>query len=113
MRTFIVKLVFEVSVGGQHQHFDEQTRLFNALSREEAIEAANALGEEETQQFVNTNGEMVEWKFSGSTDVLEITGKSNGSLLYSESKYNEDVREYGMYIRSKSLAVSGRISTFV
>lgn len=113
MKTFLVKLVFDVTVGGEHQHFDEQLRVFTATSRGEALATANSLGEEEAQRFVNTKGEVIAWKFSGATDIIEITGKPNGSLLFSESKYNEDVRGYAVFIRSKAIAVSGGIPTFV
>ena len=113
MKAFIIKLVFEVTVGGEHQHFDEQARLFNALSPHEALEAANGLGDEEAQQFVNKSGEMIAWRFFGVTEIIEITGKSNGTLLFSESRYNEDVKGYAGYIRSKAIAVTGRIPTFV
>jgi hypothetical protein len=113
MKTFIIKLVFEVTVGGEHQHFDEQMRVFTSLSSEEALNEAADIGDAEAQQFVNRAGDMIEWKFSGITDIIEISGKSNGSLLYSQSKHNEDVREYNLFVGSKSIAIKRGVPTFV
>ncbi len=96
MSKYIAKIVFQIVSGdGKHTpQFDEQFRLFEAKTENEALEKARAKGKKEETSFLNEKKEIVLWKYIGVTELMELQDMADGAQIYSCTQEAEDENNY-------------------
>jgi len=107
MNKYIAKIVFQIVSGnGKHTpQFDEQFRLFEAKTENEALEKARAKGKEEETSFLNEKKETVLWKYIGVTDLMEIQDMADGAQIYACTQEADDVNNYIQVVKQKERTI--------
>ncbi len=114
MKTFITKLIFNVQANkdGNDEEFDEQLRMINAASKQDAFYKAKALGRQEEEIFVNHQNQLITWKFIDVAEVIDLAELKDGELLCSQTLKTEDAEGYIQYVRQKSIEIQAKSLTF-
>jgi hypothetical protein len=96
MNWYLTKIVYRIICGqGDHTaQFDEQLRLIQANSAEEAFEKSTALGEKEEDKFYNEDQKVVQWKFINVSELYKLSGLLDGAELYSRIQETENAELY-------------------
>jgi hypothetical protein len=96
MNWYLTKIVYRIICGqGAHTaQFDEQLRLIQAHSTEEAFEKATALGEKEEDNFFNEDQKLVQWKFINVAELYKLSGLLDGAELYSRIQETDNAELY-------------------
>lgn len=91
MNWFVATIVMEISIDGESstQQFDEQLRLVQAPTKEEAIIKAVEIGYREEDQYRNVKGKEVRWIFKGVTHLCPVL-----SALTDGVELCSTIREY-------------------
>ena len=76
MNWYVAKLVFRVISGnGDHNaQFDEQLRLINADTEQQAFEKASSIGHANQDSFLNVQKQTVKWQFIDVAELNAISG---------------------------------------
>jgi len=94
MNWYIAKIVYRILSGtnSDDAQFDEQLRLIQADSKEEAFHKAQLTGVREEEIFMNTNRQLVQWKFINVAELYKLGQMIDGAELYSriEERGNAD-----------------------
>ena len=103
MKWFLAKIVYRIICGDGHHtaQFDEQLRLITALNEANALQKAAAVGRQEEEVFHNERKQLVQWKFSGVTELHTLEGLTDGAEVYSQIKETGDPEAYSSFIRYK------------
>lgn len=118
MNWYIAKIVFNIISGeGDHMpQFDEQYRLIDAESLEEAFEKAKLIGQNEEEILFNQRNEMVRWEFVNISELYAINELRDGMELFScvheekdRSGYIDTVNLKAAYVQSKFEAEKQRV----
>lgn len=114
MSTFITKLMFQVQIQDTNRiaQFDEQIRVVEASTYEEALEKAMDLGKSEETSFLNVNNQKVTWKFIEVFDLICISELKDGSQVYSTTHEKEDPEVFINYVRQNSVEIRSKSLTF-
>lgn len=106
--------MFNISIedGKQNSHFDEQIRLIESHSIEDAFYKARGIGKREEESFVNDQNELVSWNFIDVAEVYQIEGLRDGDQVYSNTHIQSDAASYIGYIRQKSMEIQTKSLTF-
>jgi len=114
MNKYIAKLAFQIVSGdGKHTpQFDEQFRIFEAKSENEALAKARAKGKEEETSFLNESKENVSWKYIGVLDLIELKDMEDGAQIYSNTEEAEDATSYINIVKQKERTIE-TLSNFV
>ena len=85
MNWYIAKVVFNIVSGaGDHTpQFDEQYRLVNAESMQEAFYKATKIGQGEEEILLNDKEEIVKWEFVDVAELYAIDELRDGMELFS------------------------------
>ena len=96
MNWYLTKIVYRIICGqGNHTaQFDEQLRLIQAGSAQEAFEKAAALGEKEADKFYNEDQKLVQWKFINVAELYKLSGLLDGAELYSRVQESDNAELY-------------------
>lgn len=108
MNWYLAKLVFRIVCGeGKHTaQFDEQLRLIQAGSRQQAFQKARKVGKEEEDHFENQQKEMVHWEFIDVSELNQLDGIADKSEIYSRVHEEERGDQYEELIRRRSEKLS-------
>ena len=81
MSWYLTKIVYRIICGqGNHTaQFDEQLRLIEADSSQEAFEKATTLGQKEEDKFFNEEQKLVQWKFINVAELYKLSGLLDGA----------------------------------
>ena len=103
MKWFLAKIVYRIICGDGHHtaQFDEQLRLITALDENNALAKAAIIGRQEEEVFYNERKQMVQWKFTGVTELHTLEGLTDGAEVYSQIKETGDPEAYSSFIRYK------------
>ena len=114
MNKYIAKIAFQIVSGdGKHTaQFDEQFRIFEAKTENEALIKARAKGKEEEVTFLNDKNETVNWKYIGVLELLELKDLADGAQIYSCTEETEDANNYINLVRQKERTIE-TLSNFV
>ena len=114
MQTYIVKLLFNISIdnGNDRSQFDEQTRIIKSWSAEDAFHKARAIGYKEDETFVNTENKLVSWQFVDVTEVYPMEDYKDGDQIFSNSRQEKDHQSYITFIKQKAMEVQIKNLTF-
>jgi hypothetical protein len=93
---FIAKIVFNIVTGTNKtkSQFEEQLRLVEAESREEAFLKARAIGIGEEEVFLNEEGRLIKWEFVDIADLLPVESLNSGVEIYSQIHETEESEQY-------------------
>ncbi len=107
MNWYLVKMVFRIVCGnGDHKaQFDEQLRLINADSREEAFGKAARMGKTENDSFYNNQEQMVQWRFINISELHLLSELIDGAELYSRIEETENAEAYTHTVHQKAEAI--------
>ncbi|HEY2648395.1 MAG TPA: DUF4288 domain-containing protein [Puia sp.] len=96
MSWYLTKIVYRIICGqGNHTaQFDEQLRLIEADSSQEAFEKATTLGQKEEDKFFNEEQNLVQWKFINVSELYKLSGLLDGAELYSRIQETDNADLY-------------------
>lgn len=105
---FLAKMVFRIVCGnGEHTaQFDEQLRLIEANSREEAIDKAKQMGLKEQDAFYNQRLKLVRWEFINVSELHAIGALADGIELYSKIEEKDNAENYMVAVHRKAEQLS-------
>jgi hypothetical protein len=111
---YITKLIFNINIGdGVHAtQFDEQLRLINAGSPEEAFFKARALGRAEEESFTTESKKNVSWKFIDVAELSPIGNLKDGAEIYSNTYEAEEANAYIKFVRHKAMVIQSENLVF-
>ena len=102
MNWYIAKVVFNILAPEAPSQFEEQLRLVEAHSLEEAFLKAKAIGiNEEADGHLNTTRRV----FVDVADIAELDNLQNGLELYSRIHRTKESREYIHRVHQRSLEI--------
>lgn len=104
MNWYITKMVFRIICGdGNHTpQFDEQIRLIQAGSSEEAFHKARLMGAKEEEVFFNQQSQLVQWKFINTSELYLLNDFIDGAELYSRIEEKENAEQYIYIVNQKA-----------
>ena len=104
MNWYLSKMVFRIICGdGNHTaQFDEQLRLVQAGSKEEAFHKAQLLGGREEEMFFNQHQQLVQWQFISVSELYQLNELIDGAELYSRIEEKENADSYLHIIHKKA-----------
>jgi len=104
MNWYLAKLVFRIITGdGNHTaQFDEQLRLIEAKSPEEAFHKGQSLGMRSEEIFFNQREQLVQWQFISVSELNPISELKDGTELYSRVEETGDADSYMKFIHAKA-----------
>lgn len=104
MNWYLSKLIFRIICGdGQHKaQFDEQLRLIQASSKEEAFHKAQSLGMKSEELFFNQRQQLVQWQFISVSEIYLLQELMDGAELYSRVEETEDAESYLKFVHAKA-----------
>ncbi|HEX5554424.1 MAG TPA: DUF4288 domain-containing protein [Chitinophagaceae bacterium] len=107
MDWYIAKIVYQILVSGEEQtaQFEEQLRLIQADSKQEALDKATSLGEQEESVFYNYRDQPVYWKFLDVPELQPVQQLNDGLQLYSHLEQPEYAESYLALMESKAESV--------
>lgn len=107
MNWYIAKIVFNITADGgvNKTQFDEQLRLINADSTEEALLRARTIGLSEEDSFYNDNKKKVKWEFVNVAELLPIKKLEDGMELYSRIHETEEANSYINFVHQKAITL--------
>ncbi|MFY9308056.1 MAG: DUF4288 domain-containing protein [Bacteroidia bacterium] len=114
MNSYLAKLVFNIVIENKNitSQFDEQIRVIQAHSPEDAFIKARAIGKREEDSFINKKNETVQWKFIDITGLYSLKEAKDGEQLYSQTHEADDSNSFINYIREKAMLVQTNLLTF-
>src|SRR5262245_19619963 len=112
MERYLAKLVFAVSVDGTFDHFDEQYRMVEANSAEDAFLKARALARTEAGTFTGAQGQLVQWQQVDVSELFSLDSLQAGDLLFSQSVSQNDRAGYTDFVRRKAMEIQLKNLTF-
>jgi hypothetical protein len=105
MNWYITKIVFNITAEQNNNQFDEQLRLINAESSEEAFLKARTIGLREEDTFYNDNMREVKWAFVNVSEIIPVNKLEDGIELYSRIHETEDTSQYIHVVHQKAIAL--------
>lgn len=106
MNWYIAKIVFGITAENKDtKQFDEQLRLIEAETQEEAFLKARMIGLSEEDSFVNDKNKMVKWEFINVAELMQIKRLEDGVEVYSRIHEMEEAKSYVNFIHQKAMAL--------
>src|SRR3569832_1262023 len=106
MNWYIAKIVFNInSDSNGKKQFDEQLRLINADTDEEALLRARTIGISEEDTFYNDKKKKVKWEFINVAELLPIKRLEDGMELYSRIHETDEGTSYINYVHQKAISL--------
>ncbi|MDI1353859.1 MAG: DUF4288 domain-containing protein [bacterium] len=114
MKRYLAKLMFNIRIenGKENSQFDEQIRLIESTSLEDAFYKARGIGKREEETFLDDQNKLVSWNFIDVAEVYQIEGLRDGEQVYSNTHTQTDAASYIGYIRQKSMEIQAKSLTF-
>jgi Domain of unknown function (DUF4288) len=115
MNWYLAKMVFNIDIeNGQHnKQFDEQLRMIQAESRDEAFFKARALGKREEVNFLNTKKKKIDWKFIDVSEINKLNEVNDGSQIYSSTHETKEANEYISFVKHKATVIQTESLVFI
>lgn len=114
MNRYLVKLMFNINInnGSNVSQFDEQVRVIESPSLEDAFYKARAIGRREEETFLNAEQQTVNWQFIDVAEVYPLEKFKDGEQIYSSTRKIKDSGAFISYIRQKSMEIQAKNLTF-
>ena len=105
MNWYIAKVVFNITAEQNTNQFDEQLRLVNAESKEEAFMKARSIGLREEDTFYNDNMREVKWEFVNVSEIIPVGRLEDGIEIYSRIHETEEAAKYIHFVHQNAIAL--------
>jgi hypothetical protein len=105
MNWYIAKVVFNITAEQSANQFDEQLRLVNAESKEEAFLKARSIGLREEDTFYNDKMKEVKWEFVNVSEIIPVGRLEDGIEIYSRIHETEEAEKYIHVVHQKAIAL--------
>jgi hypothetical protein len=105
MNWYIAKVVFNITAEQNVNQFDEQLRLVNAESKEEAFLKARSIGLREEDTFYNDKMKEVKWEFVNVSEIIPVGRLEDGIEIYSRIHETEEAAKYIHFVHQKAIAL--------
>lgn len=106
MNWYISKIVFGITAENkQTRQFDEQVRLIQADSTEEAFIKARMIGLAEEDSFLNDDKKRIKWEFINIAELIPLKRLEDGVEVYSRIHEMEEARSYINFIHQKAVSL--------
>jgi hypothetical protein len=106
MNWYISKIVFGITAENQQtQQFDEQLRLIQADTTEEAFLKARMIGIGEEDSFLNDNNKCVKWEFINVAELVPLKKLEDGMEIYSRIHEMEEAKSYVNFIHQRAVTL--------
>ena len=112
MNWYITKIVFNITAENTVNQFDEQLRLVNAASKEEAFLKARAIGLREEDVFYNDKMKEVKWEFVNVSEIIPVGKLEDGTEIYSRIHEAEEASQYIHFVHQKAIALRKNSTLF-
>ena len=114
MKRYLAKLMFNINIdnGNHMSQFDEQVRVIEARSTEDAFFKSRAIGKKEEESFVNNDNKLVRWQFIDVAELYPLENMKDGDQIYSTTRKIKDTTSFITYIRQKSMEIQAKNLTF-
>src|SRR5688500_5324225 len=112
MNWYITKIVFNITAEQSTNQFDEQLRLVNATSKEEAFLKARSIGLREEDIFYNDKMKEVKWEFVNVSEIIPVGKLEDGTELYSRIHEAEEASQYIHFVHQKAIALRKNSTLF-
>jgi hypothetical protein len=112
MNWYITKIVFNITAENSTNQFDEQLRLVNATSKEEAFLKARSIGLREEDVFYNDKMKEVKWEFVNVSEIIAVGTLEDGTELYSRIHEAEEASQYIHFVHQKAIALRKNSTLF-
>lgn len=114
MEKYIAKLMFNINIdnGNDASQFDEQIRIVESQSLEDAFYKARIIGRKEEETFLDRDNKLVSWQFIDVADVYPLKEMKDGEQIYSNTHKIQDAGSFIRYIRQKSMEIQAKNLTF-
>jgi hypothetical protein len=107
MKWYIAKIVFNIVTGSvvKKSQFEEQLRLVEAESIEEAFLKAKTIGIGEEEILVQREGQFIKWEFVDVADLLPLGPLQSGTEIYSQIHEIEESQQYIHSVHQRGMAL--------
>lgn len=114
MQKYLAKLLFNINIdnGKDASQFDEQIRIIESISLEQAFHKARSIGKREEDCFFNRENVPISWQFIDVAEVYPLESIKDGEQVYSRSHKIKDTNAFIKYIRQKSMEIQAKNLTF-
>lgn len=114
MEKYLAKLMFNINIdnGGDASQFDEQIRIIESRSLEDAFYKARVIGKKEEETFIDTQNKVVSWQFIDVSEVYPLNDVKDGEQVYSNTHKIKDTGSFIKFIRQKSMEIQAKNLTF-
>ncbi|PWU01719.1 MAG: DUF4288 domain-containing protein [Bacteroidetes bacterium] len=104
MNWYMAKIVYQIICGeGNHKpQFDEQLRLIEAQSENEALNKAQRIGQREQETFYNQQEKLVQWRFINVSELYKISALIDGAELYSRIAEMDNAEMYKELVHKRA-----------
>ena len=115
MKWYIAKIVFNIVTGSSRNksQFEEQLRLVEADSKEEAFLKARAIGIGEEEMLIQNDGQPIKWEFVDVADLLPIQSLNSGVEIYSQIQEVEESKQYIHSIHQRGMDLRKHVNESV
>lgn len=112
MNWYIAKVVMKITSDktAHAPQFDEQLRLLQASSAEEAFIKARTIGIGEEETLQGSGNQQVKWEFINVAEIVPVRTLSDGAEIYSsihepaeDDRYVQLIHEKAIFIRKSQL----------
>ena len=114
MKQYLAKLMFNIHIedGENNSQFDEQIRLIESQTYENAFQKARSIGRHEETVFLNQGNKKITWKFIDVVELFPLQEYKDGEQLFSITHEEQNTNSFIDYIREKSMVVQVKSLTF-
>ena len=114
MKWYLAKLIFSIDVSEStvKAEFDEQFRLIQARTEEEAYYKAKSLGKKLQSTFFNANNKLVSWRFIDASELNVINELSDGVEIYSNTIETNQKESFINSVLQKAMGIQAKNLTF-
>ena len=114
MKQYLVKLMFNINIdnGSNTSQFDEQMRVIEAHSSEDAFFKARNIGKKEEETFLDSENKLVSWNFIDVAEIYPLESIKDGDQIFSNTRKIKDTSSFISYIRQKSMEIQAKNLTF-
>ena len=106
MNWYISKIVFGIKTENElTQQFDEQLRLIQADSTEEAFLKARMIGIGEEDSFLNDSNKQIKWEFINVAELVPLKKLEDGMEVYSRIHEAEEAKSYVQFIHQRAVSL--------
>ena len=111
---YLAKLVYHIEIeeARKNTQFDEQYKIIEAVSEEEAFFKARVIGKREESVFENKHKHQVNWKFIDVAAIQVLSDLKDGSQVFSNTHESEEPNDYIRFVKHKAMLIQAESQVY-